>query len=382
MNGKRIKTEDIGVVCFYLAFIYELVLRVLEKNDIFFQYEQIGWGMALACYLLKILCTKYTKKEWIMIALFGVISVIALATCGNIAYLTIALFVIASKGIDRRNVMTLTGMALFCMTILVMVRCLLGINGTLVDVANFGRGGDEMRYRFGFSHANQFHYAVFCIMAVYLWLQKTKANVCQYLVLLIVNTAVFYLTRSRTGAGLCYLMILGNIAMQYCKTLRNSKLVYKCGYAIFTTVVIFAVIAVRVNTDNYPLLWKLDMMLTGRFNSAYRTLTPYHLGFIANTDWGQTDMGLAMQAYQLGLLYTIIFVLLIYGLLRKIEHEKKASDYILLLAVIGYIFTENQQAIGRTPSESFIWLLLIDQWYCLFRKERGTSSYLWRIGKR
>ena len=101
MNGKRIKTEDIGVVCFYLAFIYELVLRVLEKNDIFFQYEQIGWGMALACYLLKILCTKYTKKEWIMIALFGVISVIALATCGNIAYLTIALFVIASKGIDR-----------------------------------------------------------------------------------------------------------------------------------------------------------------------------------------------------------------------------------------------------------------------------------------
>lgn len=73
--------------------------------------------------------------------------------------------------------------------------------------------------------------------------------------------------------------------------------------AIFTIVVILAIIAVRVDTNNYPLLWKLDMALTGRFNSAYRTLTPYPLGFIANKSFGQTDMGLAMQAYQFGLLY-------------------------------------------------------------------------------
>ena len=42
MNGKRIKTEDIGVVCFYLAFIYELVLRVLEKNDILSAVKPYG----------------------------------------------------------------------------------------------------------------------------------------------------------------------------------------------------------------------------------------------------------------------------------------------------------------------------------------------------
>lgn len=374
MNRKKTITEYIGIGCFYLALLYELTLRIFEKSDLFFQYDRIGWIIALICYVIKIICTKYTKREWIVIAVLGAVSGIALLTCGNLAYLTIALFVIASKGIDRRMVMTLTGMALFCMTMLVMVRCLLGINGTLVDVANFGRGGDEMRYRFGFSHANQLHYAVFCIMAVYLWLQKTRANIWQYITLLVVNTSVLCLTRSRTGALLCYLMIFGNIAMQYCKVLRKSKIVYWCGYVVFTIVVIFAFIAVRVNTDNYHILWKIDMMLTGRFNTAYRTLTPYPLGFIANTNIGQTDMGLAMQAYQFGLLYTIVFVILIYGLMRKAKREQNPSDYILLLAVIGYILTENQQAIGRTPSESFIWLLLVDQWQNLFTGGRYVQK--------
>lgn len=377
------KLETVGVYFFWATFLFELVYLVFRKSDFYLPQEDYWIYATMVCYAIKLICTKYTKKEWIWTAVLLGISVLAFLAAGNINYMRVALFVLSSKGINRKSVMEMTGLSIFCMTMLLLTRCLLGIQGTLVDIGEFGRGVTEMRYRFGFSHANQLHYAVFCLMAIYLWTKGKDTNWKQYFILLVCNTSLLMLTRSRTGALTVYLMILGSVLMHYSRRLRESNWVYNLGYVALAGVTGIALIGRFVDTDHvlYPYLWKVDMALTGRLNLAYRT-SPRPLQLFSNRAGGQTDMGLITQANSNGVVITVLFLIAIIGLLYEIRKRKEGASYVLLLATLLYILTENQQVSVGWASQSFIWLLLTDQWYCLFREERGTSSYLWRIGKR
>lgn len=363
--------EMLGICCFWVAFLFELIYLVFMKSDFYIPKEDIGILGMIALYLVKIACTKYTKKEWIAIGIAALISIIAYVTVKNMNYARILAFVVASKGIKRNTVIELTGLSLFCMTTLLVVRCLLGIQGTLADVGEFGRGVTEMRYRFGFSHANQLHYAVFCMMAVYLWVRREKLNWKQYFLLLVTNTALFYLTRSRTGALTCYLMIVGSAMMRYSKKFRECNWVYIFGYVALAGVTIIALIGRFVDTDHvlYPYLWKIDMALTGRWNRAYQ-LSPRPLQLFSNRSGGGTDMGLVMQANANGVVMTILFLIAIVGLLHITQQERRWADLILLLATLLYVLTENQQALLGWPSQSFIVLLLVDHWHRMFSRQR------------
>ena len=382
-KSKCSKPEIVGVYFFWAAFLFELVYLIFRKSD-FYLPEENKWIVGVAClYLIKILLTRYTKREWCIIAFLALVSLLAYCTVQNVDYFRILVFVVASKGINRQTAFELTGLSLICMTLLLVVRCLLGIQGTLVDIGEFGRGITEMRYRFGFSHANQLHYTVFCIIAVYLWVRKEKLTWKEYFLLLVSNTALLYLTRSRTGALTIYLMILGSALMHYSRRLRESNWVYNLGYVALAGVTGIALIGRFVDTDHvlYPYLWKIDMALTGRLNLAYRT-SPRPLQLFSNRAGGETDMGFIMQANANGIVMTVLFLVAIIGLLYAIGRKKDWASYVLLLATLLYILTENQQTFLGWASQSFVVLLLIDQWHSLFGNEKGTPFYLWRIGKR
>lgn len=382
-KNKCSKSEIVGVYFFWAAFLFELVYLIFRKSD-FYLPEENKWIVGVAClYIIKILLTRYTKREWCAIALLALVSLLAYCTVQNVDYFRILVFVVASKGINRQTAFELTGVSLICMTLLLVVRCLLGIQGTLVDIGEFGRGITEMRYRFGFSHANQLHYTVFCIIAVYLWVKKDKLTWKEYFLLFVSNTALLYLTRSRTGALTIYLMIIGSMVMQYCRKLRESSGVYNLGYVALAGVTGIALIGRFVDTDHvlYPYLWKVDMALTGRLNLAYSS-SPRPLQLFSNRAGGETDMGLVMQANANGIVMTVLFLLAIIGLLYAIGRKKDWASYVLLLATLLYILTENQQTFLGWASQSFVVLLLIDQWHSLFGDEKGTPFYLWRIGKR
>lgn len=368
--------EILGICCFWVAFLFELIYLVFMKSDFYLPKEDIWILGMIALYLVKIACTKYTKKEWIAIGIAALISIIAYVTVKNMDYASILSFVVASKGIKRDTVLEFTGLSLFCMTALLTVRCLLGIQGTLVDIGDFGRGITEMRYRFGFSHANQLHYAVFCMMAVYLWVCREKLNWKQYFLLLVTNTALLYLTRSRTGALTCYLMIVGSALMRYSKKLRECNWVYILGYMALAGVTIAALIGRFVDTDHvwYPYLWKIDMALTGRWNLAYST-SPRPLQLFSNRSGGRTDMGLIMQANANGVMMTILFLVAMIGLLHGIKREKEWASLVLMLATLLYILTENQQALLGWSSQSFVVLLLVDQWYRMFSRQRVDEEH-------
>ena len=102
------KLEITGVYCFWAAFLFELVYLVFWKSD-FYLPEENKWIIGVSClYIVKILCTKYTKKEWCMIALLALISLLAYCTVRNIDYFRILVFVVASKEINRKTACEMT----------------------------------------------------------------------------------------------------------------------------------------------------------------------------------------------------------------------------------------------------------------------------------
>ncbi|MDO4514820.1 MAG: hypothetical protein Q4B72_12405 [Lachnospiraceae bacterium] len=373
--------ELIGIFFFWAAFLFEVVYLIFRKSDFFLPQEAYWLAGLIGCYLIKIICTRYSKGEWIAIAVAMVIGTAAYLTAHNMDYLQALLFVAASKGIKRDTALRLVGMSLYCMTALLVVRCLIGVQGKLFDSGDFGRGIEEIRYRFGFSHANQLHYAVFCMMAIYLVVKRGSLTWQHYFLLLVTNTAVLYLTRSRTGALICYLIIIGNMMIQYWRRLHEYSWIYLLGYIALAGVVGIALLGRFVDTGRYSLLTKLDDVLTGRMNLAYST-SPRPLELFSNRSGGTTDMGLVMQANSQGIAMTILFIVAIVGLIHELSREREGYEYVLLMATLLYVLTENQQAMLGWASQSFVILLLIDRWYRLFGiRGEGKKAHLWQMGK-
>lgn len=365
--------ELIGVCFFWVAFLFELVYLVFAKSDFYLPHEEY-WHYALTtCYCVKIACTKHSKREWIIIAVLLSIGAIAFVYCGTVVYFRVAAFVVASKDINRDSAIELVGMSLLCMSLLLMARCFCGIQGTMADTFDYGRGIVETRYRLGFSHANQLHYFFFCIIACYLWSKRNSFRVMNGIVIILVNTFFLSLTHSRTGAILCYLLVIGYFVMCYCKKLQNQKWIYSIGYCVILAICILAVVSVRMDVDGHWLLEKLNDVLTGRVFLAHY-LRKEQFGLFLNQHVGGTDMGLVILAYSDGLMMAILFVLAIVGLIRQSQQKSDGVQYVLILAILGYIITENQQASAEWVSRSFVWLLLIGQWNTMFIGERHVRE--------
>lgn len=357
--------EWIGVCFFWAAFLFELTYLVFAKSDFYLPNEEY-WHLAMTgCYCVKIACTRHSKREWITISLLLFVGVIAFGVCGSVVYFRIAAFVLASKDINRDLAIELTGLSLLCMSLLLIARCLGGIQGTMADTYDYGRGIVETRYRLGFSHANQLHYFFFGVVVCYLWSRRRDLRLINCFIVIAANTFFLYLTHSRTGAILCYLLVIGFMVMRYWKWFQRQKWIYYIGYVMVAVIAALAVISVRMDVEGHPILEKLNDLLTGRIYLAHY-LRKEKFGLFLNQHVAGTDMGLVIMSYSDGLIMAVLFLLAIVGLIWQAGRKQDGMQYVLLLAILGYIATENQQASAEWPSRSFVWLLLIDQWYCLF----------------
>lgn len=369
------KLEIVGVYFFWTAFLFELVYMVFRKCDYYLPQERIWIYGLVVCYLVKIACTKYTRNEWIAIIILLGISAMALLVSGNDSYFRILVFVIASKGIKRDAVFQGMWMSFFLMFLCVSGRCLLGISGTLGETMDYGRGGIETRYRFGFSHANQLHYYLFCLTAIYLWVNRKHVDWKNYVVLTCGNIYLFYLTHSRTGAGIIFLVILGFALMQYSYRLRESRWIYFMGYLLEGSVLLSSILAVSIDFESNLYLNKIDSLLTGRMHWAWynlNELTPQL--FSSRTDLGPVDMGIVRQAYGNGIAFVVLYAIAVIGLIYYSEREKTWADFIMLCAVICYTLIESNPATNPFPSQLLLCGLLVDRWYCLFQPKQNDRT--------
>ena len=66
-----------GEACFWAALFIELVIVVIEKSAYTNPYESLVFRLTFLLFCIKILSTKYTRGEWLVIILCGGLAVLS-----------------------------------------------------------------------------------------------------------------------------------------------------------------------------------------------------------------------------------------------------------------------------------------------------------------
>lgn len=377
---------------FYLAVIIEVMLVILDKSEFLYPFEGWTFRITFLLCLLKVVFTKYTRKEYLVIALFLGLGMISYRVTGRNEILRTVMFLAACKNVDMIRCLkmvfwiTLTG----CAAIILL--SVTGIYGAMSLTKDFGRGGIETRYVLGMGHPNALHCMVWALTLLGLFLYHERMKWQYYIVLMLCHIGCFLLTDSKTSLILSAYTILG-FAM--CDYLKKEKL--RRSYGIAQLVVFAASVAGSVLVakeayevrfynwypwvDNFSIktrMWALiDRMLTGRISSLVETdcqagvMSTWRLFSTTGTEY-YFDMGWIRLFYWYGIIPAGIAVLVLMLLLLYFIREKKYIEITVIASAALYTVVEAHLVsvyIGR----NYILFLVGMYWYKLLDRKKADS---------
>lgn len=384
--------RNLGIYSFYLAVIIEVMLVILDKSEFLYPFEGWTFRITFLLCLLKVVFTKYTRKEYLVIALFLGLGMISYRVTGRNEILRTVMFLAACKNVDMIRCLkmvfwiTLTG----CAAIILL--SVTGIYGAMSLTKDFGRGGIETRYVLGMGHPNALHCMVWALTLLGLFLYHERMKWQYYIVLMLCHIGCFLLTDSKTSLILSAYTILG-FAM--CDYLKKEKL--RRSYGIAQLVVFAASVAGSVLVakeayevrfynwypwvDNFSIktrMWALiDRMLTGRISSLVETdcqagvMSTWRLFSTTGTEY-YFDMGWIRLFYWYGIIPAGIAVLVLMLLLLYFIREKKYIEITVIASAALYTVVEAHLVsvyIGR----NYILFLVGMYWYKLLDRKKADS---------
>ena len=334
------KIKKGGELCFWLAVIIELIVVIIDKSAYTNPYESLLFRLTFLLFVIKILATKYTGREWLCIAVVGAVAVLSYLTNGKDEAVRAVALVAACKGIDLKKLLKLVLFVTLAGAIVLFALSAFGIFGSFSVTADFGRGVNgaeivEKRYCFGMGHPNAFQCMLFMMTTLVLYLYQEKMKLYHFVILFLANAASYLFTDSNTSFLVVIVTIVGVMVMKYCRIFQNSKAVYILGALVFVAVVAFSAYGAFVG-NNTPFMFKLDKILNGRFQYSYiiknaRLINWKLFAMPGNEEF--FDQGFIRLFYWYGIIpaitYCVLNLYLIWIAWRK-------RDYTLLAIVVAY----------------------------------------------
>ena len=219
--------EKIGNLLFTVGVFVELLVMVVGHSSfIELPYSGRFTHIAFAILCTKILFTYYTKKQWCVLFISGILGAVSYLTCGDEYVIRAVVLIFAAQGIELKKTLQMVLYGMLSGTVLIMGSSLLNVAGDVKIIADFGRGGIETRYVLGFNHANNLHDVIWYILSMFLLLTYRKWNWKGYLLATVGNIGLFMLTASRNGMIAVQLLLVACFAMQYFPEMNKMKFPY------------------------------------------------------------------------------------------------------------------------------------------------------------
>lgn len=384
--------RNLGIYSFYLAVIIEVMLVILDKSEFLYPFEGWTFRITFLLCLLKVVFTKYTRKEYLVIALFLGLGMVSYRVTGRNEILRTVMFLAACKNVDMIRCLkmvfwiTLTG----CAAIILL--SVTGIYGAMSLTKDFGRGGIETRYVLGMGHPNALHCMVWALTLLGLFLYHERMKWQYYIVLIVIHIGCFLLTDSRTSLIIsCFTVMMFFLCDRIEKgILKGAFLIINVAVFVGSIIssVVIAANAMRVWRYNwYDWLYEfgavdklfvfIDRVLTGRISSLVET--DNYEGTIGTWSLFSTpqnsyyfDMGWIRLFYWYGIIPAGIAVLVLMLLLLYFIREKKYIEITVIASAALYTVVEAHLVsvyIGR----NYILFLVGMYWYKLLDRKKADS---------
>ncbi len=342
MNQFSINRELIKKLPALMVYIGIALLAISDSGIQLLILFEIGPGSRtlrlIAMWLLfaKIILTRYSKKEFFLLAPISVLALYNYTLSGNIYCVYTILVIACLKDIDYTILFKVLFYSTLSAVIFVGILSFFNIGSPTQLTQDFGRGVVETRYCFGLYHPNIWHQAIGrCIVFACIGYYK-QINIAHLLILFAFNYFIYTLSVSRTGLIAISIFLILLIFYKYLTRLMHTLFVKIC--ALLSMIGIYGVYVYYTQklTGEYYLPaelfnWKIA---TGRLRQAVDFLSTHPIQIFSSRfpdDGTLFDCGFFRIFYECGYLWAGLFFIAFF--LLVIIAMKKNWDIVIPVCV-------------------------------------------------
>ncbi len=363
---QKLWAKKIPQLVFYLGLTIELAMVIIDKSNYINPIE--GWLFRITFLLFGLKCVmtmpKYTGKEWAAIFCLEAIGFLSYYLTGENDIIRIVTFVAACKEIPLKQMIRYSFYVTLLGCTVIVFLSVTGIYGAMSLTLDYGRGYEQTRYTLGMGHPNALSCMFLMVLAMGIYTYSEQMKWYGYLFLMLLNIGIFALTDSKTSMLITTFLLVGALVMNYCKTLREKKLAYICGIAVFVFCIAFSVDAAanaqKVREAKWNLgyygetksdahinaLLKVDGVINGRIvsltNSENKdgTLETWSAFSCPNNMTYYFDMGWVKLFYRYGVVPGILYCIACVALLVQFMRKKDAFGLVIFTVLAIYSLME------------------------------------------
>ena len=358
------KQEKIGNILFAIAIILELIIMVAGHSAFNLPYSGRIAQFAFILFGCKILSTEYSKKQWAVIVMLGILGAISYFTCGDEYVLRAIVMVTAAKDIDVNKTFKIVFTALIVGTLLIVLTSLVGIGGEMIETRDFGRGGIETRWKFGFSHANNIHDVLWYLTSIYLFIKGKTTKWKDYVIITALNLSLFAFTVSRNGLLATQILVCACAFFRYLPKMQEKLWPYLLGLLGLVLCIFFTFLGGLYCINNNELMRFFDRIFTGRLEMVWEYAP------VASWEWfpdGRQllyiDNGFVTLLFCYGIVIGVGYWLLNIYAGYLFYKEKNGIGLAILVTTIFVTFMEASFVINTSVLCNPLLLFLFDRWY-------------------
>ncbi len=340
--------EKAGSGLFFIALTIELLILLVDKSAITNPIEGRLFQITFLLFACKVCLTKYTAAEWTLIALFEMIGLISYLVTGRNEIIRIVTMIAACRDIGEKTVFSYMFRVVSAGCALIVLLSLFGVLGTVKMTAVFRADVEETRYCLGMGHPNSLHCMFFMLVLLFLYLYGSRMKKYWFGVLFLANILVFLLTGSKTGMAVTAFAVLMAAVLVSFPGMQEKKLAYGLTAALLGGCIVIAFVAAACSERlaYHDFLRMFDRLLSDRIINLYYdsashagTLPTWTLLGVPENEY-YFDLGWVRLFYWYGIIPALIYIFILFLLIREFYREKAYMGIVVLASLFIYTLVE------------------------------------------
>ena len=368
--------REIGRIFFYMGLIFELIIFLLDRSDLHNPYQSMMFRVTFVFFVIKCICTRYNRREWIFIIITAAFSILTYRLCGKDEVVRAMVFIIAMKDLDVKRTLKVNYLLTSVGVALLGILSVLGILGHVVSSGGYGSKAEAFMVEFGLGSPNTWAIQIWLLIALYVYLYHDCMHRYSYGLFILMGIAVFALSRCRIAFLMILITACVGLLFEVSPKIRESIAVYIGGAIVLLLGMGFSIYAAitskwwEFQTD-FELL--INRITTGRVQSLYA----FENGGAVISNWklfgdpGFTeyfDMGYVRLFWWYGI---IPGTLALISVLVLFYYQYKTKDYAGFLLVVSMAVFSVLEAHFISPfiARAYYLFLIGGVWYRMISRK-------------
>lgn len=294
---------------------------------------------AIILFAIKIICTKYTNKEFLILSLFLILAGYAII-CGFQSTIGMTfIIVVAMKNISFQKTVKLS---FYLGTVIFLFYIFLSVFGILDNrIIEYSRIWDTenqfTRNSLGYSHPNMLYFHFFILLSQYLYLKFSSLNFARYIILILFCFLFYQITKSLTGIA-CSLLLLFLCMYYQNARVNKSNIIFGKYTAIlcFLLSVISSLLYTSNNLVKYFDVWTSGRIKYGSFfiNNFPVTMMGVDISAVKFSFYALLDNSYIFTLLNSGVLIMGLY-LYIHTRISKQESMKIVLPFLIIFSIYG-----------------------------------------------